>query len=319
MIDDYRDLPGLNFSLIKKIEKHPSGIKKEFNEESKALALGSLFDFLITEDISRLKDEFLILEKEIEEPSDIVKTILKELYEKNRVLNLEGINEKQISDTCRQFNYGAANWSDETLYKKIIKYNDFYKIYFDNKIKIKYEDYEKSLQLKESYEKHSKDPENFKCVFQKVLNQEVDGILYKGKLDKILIDKKNKLIFPKDLKTTQDYLPDTNSSVVFKMLRFRYDIQGSLYSKLLEKEYPDYKIMPFEFIFFSYLTPDLPPVSVFLDKEQIEKSRKGFNYQNKRYKGWEELTNDYLFYNEINDFNISRECLENNFEFNFNI
>lgn len=324
--ENYREMPGINYSLLKKIEKHPTGIKKEMNEDSKALALGSLFDFVLTEDLSKINDYFLILKKEIQEPSNkIVKNILTQIKERFNPKDLNDLTESTIAEICKEFEFGGANWSDSTLKNKMIAYNDFYKVYFDERILILKEDYDKTLILINSYRessfyKEAMLDESISVSYQEIVNEEIEEVLYKGKLDKVLFYSKDKVIQPIDIKTTQDHLPETYDQVTFKMLKFRYDLQGSLYTNLLRKKYPDWKVLPMKFIFFSYITPDKHPVAVEMSEEQILKSQHGFNFDNKYYKGWKQLAEEYFYYQyEIGSFEIHKECIENNFIFKFEL
>lgn len=322
----YREMPGINYSLLKKIEYHPKGIKKEMNEDSKALALGSLFDFLLTEDIEKKSEHFLILENVIQEPSNkVVINILKQIKETFNPENLNDLSESAIAEICKEFNFGGANWSDSTLKNKIVVYNDFYSVYFDERILILKKDYENALILTNTYKNSSffKEIINDKSAtvsFQEELSEEIDGILYKGKLDKVVFYNKTKTILPIDIKSTQDYLPETADQVAYKILKFRYDLQGSLYTNLLRIKYPEWNVLPLNFKFSSYLEPEKTPVTVEMTEDQINKSRYGFEYNNKKYKGWEQLAQEYLYYQyEIGSFETHKECLENNFLFKLDL
>lgn len=322
----YREMPGINYSLLKKIEHHPKGIKKEINEDSKAIALGSLFDFLLTEDLEKISEYFLILENEIQEPSNkVVINILKQIKERFGVNDLNSLSEDEIAEICKEFNFGGTNWSNSTLRKKIVVYNDFYSVYFDERILILKENYEKALILVNTYKNSSffkeiMSDKSISVSFQEELNEEIDGILYKGKLDKVVFYNNTKTILPIDIKSTQDYLPETTDQVAYKMLNFRYDIQGSLYTSLLRKKYPEWNVLPLNFIFSSYLEPEKHSVTVKMTEDQINKSKYGFEYKNKKYKGWKQLAEEYLYYEyEVGSFNTHKECLENNFVFKFDL
>lgn len=93
-------------------------------------------------------------------------------------------------------------------------------------------------------------------------------IKFKGILDFVKVNTENKTIQPIDLKSTSkhayEYFIDSVAS-------YGYIVQDSLYSELIsiwaQREYPDYEVLPFEFVISSLSEADEPPMIFELEDE----------------------------------------------------
>lgn len=77
-----------------------------------------------------------------------------------------------------------------------------------------------------------------------------DGVPFKGMLDAVKVDHKNKRIYPCDIKTTKDIYSFEDS-----FFKYRYYLQAEMYMYLLKEnikekcpELADYQMMPYQFI-----------------------------------------------------------------------
>lgn len=71
----------------------------------------------------------------------------------------------------------------------------------------------------------------------------IEGVMCKILLDYVKFDLINKFIYPKDVKTSMSH-----RQFMINYIEFNYGNQGSFYTKVLQAIYPEYMIMPFEFI-----------------------------------------------------------------------
>ncbi len=256
--NEYNAIKAINYSTLKKLDKHPSLLleeHKELDETDVPFNMGHLFELLLDEENKEIKSKFLILETTINFPTDkYLKTINELIIYFNslgiKTPNLEDVNEDIIVEIAKRNEIGGGSWKDYRIYNDIItKCKDYYnyKLLSENKIVITKESFNKvkngvSLTKNGKYTNHILNTTNPNLIIenQKLIYQVIDGIEYKGLLDKVIIDRGRKRAYIYDYKTT------TSSYKTFKrnIFKFRYDIQASLYKKLLQKELldPDYEI-----------------------------------------------------------------------------
>lgn len=320
--DNYEELDGINYSTLKKLNKHPQFLIKETNEddiEPIYFTKGKYFEDVLELSKKELDEKYLILDNDINLPSDTMQKILNLIAQNG--LPLDQTPAKIIVDACIFYEYGANNWKEETFVNKINLHKKFYDTLIDPRIKISYKDSEDAkimaYNVKEKYPEFFTSTEDVEIVDQLVLSMEFNSINYKGKLDKVLFNHIEKTILPLDNKTTSMFLPTTDYSVNNFILTNRYDIQASLYTKLLQVNYPEYTILPFTFIVSSFNTPDFGPVLIEFTRESLLASYDGFEIDNKKYKGWKQLSSDLLWHYENQEFNFYREAVEAGFKFTF--
>lgn len=80
--------------------------------------------------------------------------------------------------------------------------------------------------------------------FQYEIYFEFEGLKFKGLLDGVIFDHERKTIKPWDLKTTSD----STLSFEGSFIKWRYYIQAAIYRLGLEILFPEYEVLPFEFI-----------------------------------------------------------------------
>lgn len=111
------------------------------------------------------------------------------------------------------------------------------------------------------------------------------GSTLKVLVDILVVDTEENIIYPIDMKTTGGNLTEFKRSG----LKYRYDIQGSLYSFVIATAFPGYILAPFEFLVISKFTPTLPKFFT-LSVEEVYNGRFGTTTASGfYYKGWEQL------------------------------
>ena len=101
------------------------------------------------------------------------------------------------------------------------------------------------------------------------------------------------------------------NSFKYSVLKYRYDIQSSLYTHLLEKAYPGYVIADFKMIVYSFPQKS---ANIFNLKKYREISKNGFVRNEELVKGWLELANELMWHNENQLFEHSMKTYLNNGE-----
>lgn len=135
----------------------------------------------------------------------------------------------------------------------------------------------------------------FKFVFT------VKSHKFKGMLDRIIINHKEKLIKPYDLKTGGKPSTEFENSFFY----WRYDLQALLYHVIclrIRKEYfPDYQIAPFKFIYIGRY--DKKPLIWKTTMKHLIAASDGYVRNGKKYKGLMALIEEYDWY-VLNSFTV---------------
>ena len=265
-----------------------------------------------------------------EKPSDVVKSILYEVYSnaKNKIAeddtykNLEFL-QQEIMDSCESHGY-YKNLKPETRINKILDFIEYWKeiINSENKTIITQEEAEivSNIVIKVHANQYTSryfrdSDENITILKQLPIEFEVSEVECKALLDIVYIDHINKTITPIDLKTIGDSVKNFPEA----LRKRRYDIQLSWYTEALYQwkeanESKDYKILDFKFIVVS-TTEDEEPIVFTCDKslefmgkygrdylylrgEQASNSTDTVYNRLNRIKGYMDLIDDYLFYVE---------------------
>jgi hypothetical protein len=342
--ENYYDSPRLSQSKLKTLLYSPKAFLETeepelFFEEKKHFVIGSAVDTYLTSVVDF--NEKYYISHLTEKPSDVVKSILYEVYSKAKdkiaeddsYKNLEFLKQ-EIIDSCESHGY-YKNLKPETRINKILDFNDYWKeiISSENKTIITQEEAEivsnivKKVATNQFTFRYFKDStEEVTILKQLPIEFEVKEVECKALLDIVYIDHSNKTITPIDLKT----IGDSVKNFLESLRKRRYDIQLSWYVEALSQwkennEFKDYRILDFKFIVVS-TTEDEEPIIFTCDKslELIGKYGRDFlhlkgekidvhsevvyNRLNK-VKGYLNLLDDYLYYME-NGFSQDRMLRE---------
>jgi len=308
---NYNKLEALNQSFLKKLVNGPKAITAPEREDTDSLRLGSLVDDMIC-DAEIVADKYATCT--IKLPSLTIINII------DMVLLLSDSNDLStlddaIIEACNNYQY-QSRWRDETRIAKIkeegIEYFQFRKNTGNKRVVgpdmwILAEEMRDAL-LNDRYAKFifDEDPK-LESHYQFVATGEIEGELCKGKLDKIVIDHELKVIDIYDIKTTSDGISSFKSSY----LKYRYDIQGEFYKRLVEQMYPDYTVSNMVFVVCSYAYKPLEVRQFMMTNEDHKNAYNGFKLNHKEYKGIKTLIEDYKWYKENQEFEYSREHVNN--------
>lgn len=135
---------------------------------------------------------------------------------------------------------------------------------------------------------------------------EIDGYPLKGMLDLVIIDHKEKIISPYDLKVTWNIEGFYTEYYLYR----RSYIQAYLYNKALEyyrdKTFPNYLIEPMQFIVSDSINY-YNPLIYKLTFDDLRDAESGFEYKGLKYEGVLSIIKDLKWAIENNVWNMKRE------------
>lgn len=259
--EEYRANKALSYSTLATYEREGfEGIPHLFDKKSSSsLTFGSCVDAIITGGMEEFNERFLVADFEM--PSETIKNIVQELYNKYKVTSLEKIDNALIITLTENFKY-QLNWKPETRVKVIKEKGEkYYQLLCLAKDKtiINFDIYNKVIAavnaLKESestryYFAENTPFDDTKRYYQLKFKATLNNIEYRCMADLIAVDYKNKKITLVDLKTSSHTEYDFYKSFV----QWDYHIQARLYYRIikanLEKDeyFKDFKISNYFFI-----------------------------------------------------------------------
>jgi hypothetical protein len=251
---DYKTISALNQSTLKQILVSP---KAYVEAKEKQLArvesteqhfmFGSLVDMMLTESKEDFDKKYAVIPDDTGVSETIAK-IVKEVYdEKNNSDDLGwGALEDYPEEILKHCNYELyqSRWKDETRINKIVEQgSQYFEVLKNsgNRTIITESEYAKAVNCvmalrSDKYtskycQKKSNDP-NILIIDKHVIVFEHDGLEFKGELDRIIVNHKEKTITPIDFKTTSKSVLNFEKS----FWHFRYDFQAAVYTLGLTKD-----------------------------------------------------------------------------------
>lgn len=341
---EYRLLPELSYSKLSGLIYNPVSLKYGDIKMTDALIHGSAVDTWVFDGKDVFDSKFKLMS--VDKPAWNQIKLYEAIY--SEIENNLGIDEEISSDlndyndlilrVSRLNNYGDG-WHDPTVIRKVKEnYQDYHKQNVESKNLIplsndQYENIKNNVNaLKESeftkqyFNGSTEDWDiyyQFPIIweyFDKVLNMTIHC---KSLLDILIIDNKNKKIYPIDLKTTGKEVEKFPDSFIY----WNYYIQSSFYTdavKYLKNQYPelfDYSIEMFKFIVISskdYTTKPLIFKTNYIDYKVGKFGGKVRN-TNEKIRGYIELVRDMNWHIENDKYQYSRDIYENNGQLELNI
>ena len=270
---DYQTISALNQSTLKQILISPKAyIKAKERQLSKVQSseqhfiFGSVVDMMLTESKEDFDKKYAVIPDDTG-VSEVVAKIIKGIYDDVSYLVEEKILEdykSEILEYCKYEQY-QPRWKDETRVNKIIeqgaKYFDILKESGTRSI-ITETEYAKAINCvmalrTDKYtskycQKKSNNPD-IEIIDKHVIVFDYQGLEFKGELDRVIVNHKDKTITPIDFKTTSKSVLNFEKS----FWHFRYDFQAAVYtlglsldkSEKFEKYYKDgYSFKPMLYI-----------------------------------------------------------------------
>lgn len=262
--EEYRADPTYSYSTIARFNKEGfDNLNKLYDKlETPSLLFGSMVDTLLTDGQEEFDRRFEVAQFP-DIPDSIIK-IVKDVFREFSLTHkrLEDIPDSEIIFRAISANY-QSNWKPETRAKVIKeKGSNYYQLLYlsTNKTLVNQNDYQDACECVDilrshEYTKKYFEPNNpfntdIEKFYQLKFKGDWEGIPLRGMMDLIIVDHKNKLIIPCDLKTSGK--KEWNFFKSF--IEFEYWIQAQLYWYLINQNisqdpfYKDYKLLNFRFI-----------------------------------------------------------------------
>lgn len=312
--EEYRNNEAYSYSILAKFEREGfKGLSTLYNRvESPSLLFGSLVDTLLTEP-EEFDNKFIVAS--FPEISDSLKEIAMFLYKQygSEYNSIDNIPDNILSKVGITFNYYSNSKFDNLRVKKIKEECSYYYqllILSDNKILISNEDYNEALscvdilKIDPMTSKYFTDIDiwdnNIERIYQLKFKGEYENILLRGMLDLVVVDHKEKIIYPIDLKTS--FKEEYNFPKSF--IDWNYHIQAQLYTYLLEETiksdsyFKDFKVSNYRFVVINKKTKS-PLVWEYKDSKAIVDT---FYGKNKQYKcrNWRNILKELNYYHSEN-------------------
>lgn len=262
--EEYRADSAYSYSTLAKFEREGfDKLETLFDKvDSPSLLFGSIVDTLLTDGYEAFEKLFYVAE--FPEVTDKVKTIVEALFGeyKNTYSSLHKIPNDIVIAYTESFEY-QKNWKPETRAKVVREQGgEYYSLLYlsaDKRV-ISTQLYQDALacvdKLKSSeatkwyFMDNNPFDDTTERLYQLKFKGEYNGIPLRIMMDLAVIDHKNKIIYPCDLKTS--YKSEWNFYKSF--VEWSYYIQGQLYAEILrqnlEKDpyFKDFKIANYRFI-----------------------------------------------------------------------
>ncbi|HSH50366.1 MAG TPA: hypothetical protein VK982_01440 [Bacteroidales bacterium] len=318
---DYRKNPALNYSLLKQVADNPSQIqdKKDISEYP-SVKRGDILDMMF-EDKEAVFKKYQYFDGEI--PTAMSLQAADKMIEYCKVIG-EAPSAKLGLEIARENDLWKTSKDDTILKKFDDNFFSYVNFYLDtDKIIVTKDILDDVEEAYNSILTHEHTKEIFDFTKRKVIYQqpiyttykyEKDGKLKEEKIkvlvDIISIDEDRKIIYPYDTKFLTDY---SVFSFPKRFLQMYYYIQSGLYTYAINKwakeNYPDYKVVNYNFIAISTKNLSLP--IVFDAFDYTIPSRIGFEINGRHYPGINQLIEDYRWHEENDLWSYRRELYEN--------
>lgn len=303
----------LSYSKVSDFDRNgPTALIKKAVVKNKGIKIGSLVDDLLFNP-EEFKDKYFI--SEVNEPSATLGVLCKIIIENyNSIPSIEEIfriiERNEFWKRCK----------DKTLLQSYFDNDEFWnylKNHFEIQNRIIITQDEKlqaeeivSIILKHPFSKQLFDA-NMDHIYQYAFTIKVDKFTFRGILDIISIDHKNKKIYFKDLKTGLN----AHSEFWSSYLKYRYYLQEAIYTIAYEEicknlQLEGYELMPFEFIYVGL--KEKIPVSFIITDKWHTAGKEGFYYDKTYYKGLNQLLDEIYFHWKNKIYNMSKSVYESN-------
>lgn len=253
--EEYRSNPAYSYSILAKYERE--GFNKldtlYETEETAALTFGSAVDCLIT-DKEHFYDRFYVMTAEL--PAQGLQNVVKAILEAHPYATTLGdIRDDEMANDIINVQWNN-HWRNTTRVNYVREHcGEYFRALVEsqNKIVISQDIMGKAMTCVEALQQ-CKDAEKlfdqntyYQLKFRARLDNNID---YRCMFDGLYVDKKRRTIYPLDLKTTGS----PEDEFYWSFLKWRYDIQGRLYWRILRRvmddsdEFNDWHLMPMTFI-----------------------------------------------------------------------
>jgi hypothetical protein len=316
---EYRQLPGVNQSSLKKILVSPQSYLQAVKSQAEPdddkedhFVFGGVLDVMLVGNKEEFDRQYVKIPDDTK-CSDTIKSIISTVY--NSVTVEEKLPLSNYSDTilsvAREQGY-QDKYKDDTLIATVIKQGeDYFKLLskIAGKTPVTETDYAKAVSCKMAliadkftnpYVKAGKEIE---FLNRFIIQFEYEGVNIKGELDRVIINHKQKTVTPLDFKSTG------KSVYTFKydFFKYRYDFQAAVYRQglfnderiktLLEE---GYTITPFVFVVVEKDLKNNPMVFVVSPEVESIGLVGGVTSEGKELEGFTQAMQRYKYHEENN-------------------
>ena len=296
--EEYHSLPAWSHSKVARYAREGFSAIANINEPIKPspeMEFGSLFDSMITSE--NTNEKYVVLETV---PPPAEKAAMDALLEMTSFKKFEDIPEEAFAAATTNY---QSRWGLDTKIKKLAQYQDYFNIKRTGKKIVSPEDWKDAKEMVSAFysnilvsEIFKKGSENdIEYIYQSKFTANMtlengESVLVKIMPDLLIVNHSTRIIIPVDLKTSS--VPAYQFADNF--IKFRYDIQASMYSDVLAnvinstEEFNDYEILHYYFVDISR-SDKVPVTYVYNQYEPF--SFKGFTY-----KGWKQLLGEIVTY-----------------------
>ena len=333
---EYREFDALHYSKIKIVDSSPWELIQERRPESKAMIMGTGVDMLLTTP-DEWDKKFYVFEFTLPSQTTKFGKLVKMVYDSQDYSNefiavaYEALEMKQIK--LEKVIQDFEPYRDLLILKREEQEKGKYVITNEENIKINRAVYD--LQTHPFTAKYFTQAKGIEILYQTPIvyeheiyepewqnpNGEVIGkrtnIQLKALIDLIYIDHNNKVIEPKDIKTTS-----VIDSFYKSILDYRYDIQNVIYFKAVKlyfsKLYPDYTFNKFEFLCADFSQPGkikkfvLPEFFSYMGEDMDLSFEDWVTKSGRKMKGVNTLIKNYLWHIETGNYDYTKEIYDNN-------
>jgi hypothetical protein len=296
----YKENPGINASSLKLLSISPRAFKKEKKEFEKShFTLGKAVDTWLCFGKEKFLEQFYV--PSIDSPTAMLYAYAKFI--------LDGHSEKEAYDLA---GYKPSSMKRDTVKAKLIPYKDWMEeaSFHKGKLMIQPMDF---LNIQRVVEEVLYNPFT-KKIFQdhsvqvELYWEEIMGnsFIPCKALPDIIQEYEDKVIIT-DIKTTAEGVNGFRKTI----LKYRYDLQASWYCHAVQQCM--HKPTIFQFLVIDLSAEREPPSILRMSEKAINDSKIGFVAHNGfKYKGWEELLNNYYWHLVNNKWEYSEEVYRNN-------
>ena len=297
--ENYREYDAVNYSTLSSLSKHPSKVIEE-RDWSDGIQSGDVLDILCFDGEEALFEKYYVSEfSDRDLPSNTVKQIIDESGD---------YSDESLLDVAKRINYGQS-WSEETILRKIFEGGQKYINLLEESGNRKVIGLDFYTSMFNAADQVKNDPNTrmfFEgAEFQKPMTTNIkiedSDVAFKCLCDIYINDREAVIVG--DLKFTSKPL----SSFEYEFMKWRYDIQSSLYStipRLITNK-------PVEFYNIVYSSTDRAVYRFKVHQSTIYCGEHGGTINGRDYKGWKELTKEYLWHKKHNIWNLPYEFCVN--------
>ena len=240
---EYRAMPELSYSTLSTYESLGfTGLDHLFDKkESASLLIGSVTDSLITGGKEEFNNNFIVLNINVTDSGiDICKSLIDQGLPFD---TFEEIPESIVSQVAKEVGFWQNDKYDNSRYKQVLKCGNVAEYYnalkHNDKTVISSGTFQTALAmvraLKESpatrnYFADDDPSSSIRRYYQLKFRADLEGVGYRCMMDEVIVDYKNKVIYPIDLKTSSEAEWDFEKAFV----RWHYYIQAVLYAAILK-------------------------------------------------------------------------------------